>query len=261
MNVDRSVAQIGDELYALPPAAFIGARDSYVARARSDADAAAARQLAALKRPTVVGFLVNLLALRRPEALDRFLALAERMRSATGAAQMRELSAERRREIDALLAVVTELTTEAGATAPTRTQLAEVESTLSAALVDDVAAELVRSGRVLKGLSYGGFGQLAGPEERAAEARESRREPERAPHPDEAHRAAQARVDAAREALDDARRDESRLADEAEDLAAEIKRLKEHLDAVTREARAARQARLAAERDLTSAERRLARVT
>src|SRR5262245_13145930 len=220
--MDRSVAQIGDELYALPPAAFTASRDGYATRARTEGDASTARQLAALKRPTAVGFLVNLLALRKPQALEGFLALAARMRGATDAAVVRELSTDRRREIEMLLRLATELAIEAGAPAPTRTQLSEVESTLSAALVDDAAAALVRSGRVLKGLSYGGFGQLAGPEGPAGA--ELAPPPSAAPQADQVHRAARARIDVARAALEAARAEESRLAAQADGLTSEIER-------------------------------------
>jgi hypothetical protein len=250
--MDRSVAQISDELYALPPAAFTAARDSYVAQLRGEGNSAAAKQLSALKRPTVVGYLVNLLALRRADALERLLSLAGRR--ATDGVAVRELSTERRREMQALLTLSVELASRAGAPAPTRNQLAEVESTLSAALVDEQTAALVRSGRVLKGLAYGGFGSFDGPE--PSEPAATRAEPQ--PAADQV-RVAQDRLDVAERAAADARTLEQAATQRVEDLTTEIERLKEQLDTANRQARTARQSRLEAERELASAQRRAAR--
>src|SRR3954467_6144705 len=81
----RTVAHVGDELYALPPPAFTAARDEAVAQARTDGDAELARAVAGFKRPTVPAWLVNLVVLRHPEVLDELLALGERTRAAQGA--------------------------------------------------------------------------------------------------------------------------------------------------------------------------------
>jgi hypothetical protein len=258
-------------LYVLPPQAFTAARDAAVATAREEGDTAAAKELAALKRPTVVGHLVNLLALRRPDALERLLSLSGRMAGAqTDGATLRELAATRRQEIDALLTLASRLATEAGSTAPTRTQLAEVESTLSAALVDEATAALVRSGRVLKGLSYGGFGPFGpgatAPAPAPVAVDPGRPGPAGAGEPDaataaQARHAAQDRYDVAEQTLADAKTTESTLIDRAGQLGTEIDRLKEQLEQVNRDARAARQARLTAEREVASARRRLDRLT
>jgi hypothetical protein len=56
------LTEIADELYAQPPNAFTAARDEAVARARAAGDRATATQLAALKRPTVGAWLVNVVA-------------------------------------------------------------------------------------------------------------------------------------------------------------------------------------------------------
>lgn len=251
--MDRSVAQISDELYALPPQAFTAARDTYVAQARVEGDIAAAKQLAALKRPTIVGYLVNLLALRRADALERLLSLAGRQ--PTDGAAVRELSAQRRQEMQSLLRLSVELAGQSGVSAPTSNQLAEVESTLSAALVDERAAALVRSGRVLKALSYGGFGSWEPP---TAGGATTALTPAPAPPAVDAQQA-QDRLDTAERAAADARTMEQAANDRVDELMAEIEGLKQQLDAANREARTARQARLNAERELASAQRRAAR--
>jgi hypothetical protein len=156
------LTEIADELYAQPPSAFTGARDEAVALARNAGDRPLATQLASLKRPTVGAWLVNAVALRQPEVLNQLFEAADAIRGAKGAAELRELSQRRRKGIDAVLAAATAEAARAGSPAPTRQQLAEAESTLTAAMADPETAEVVRAGRVLRALSYGGFGGLGG---------------------------------------------------------------------------------------------------
>ena len=66
----ESTKTIGDELYALPPAGFTAARYDRVQRAKLAGDRATADQVAALKRPTVPAWLVNLLVLPFGTALS-----------------------------------------------------------------------------------------------------------------------------------------------------------------------------------------------
>ncbi|MER8041189.1 hypothetical protein ABTY14_39725, partial [Streptomyces hydrogenans] len=76
------VEQVTDELYALRPSEFTAARDAYVAEARRAKDRAAARAIAALRRPPLAVWAANLLARERPEEADRFLAVGEALREA-----------------------------------------------------------------------------------------------------------------------------------------------------------------------------------
>lgn len=266
------LAQIADELYSLPPNVFTAARDERVAQARNAGDRVLATQLAALKRPTVGAWLVNLVALRRPEAVQRLLAAAEAIRAATGAAELRELSQRRRQEIDAVLAAARELAANAGAPPPTSQQLAEAESTLTAAMADAQAAVVVSSGRVLKALSYGGFGGLGdlGGEvvPAAAPPPPSRTRSERSARDDElvaaraaARASAGARVAEADRALAAAETAEQAAVRSTQEIAGKIDALQQRLEEAERASRAARQARQAAERDLASAKRRLDRTS
>jgi chromosome segregation ATPase len=70
---------------------------------------------------------------------------------------------------------------------------------------------------------------------------------------------AQDRLDTAERAAADARTMEQAANDRVDELMAEIEGLKQQLDAANRVARTARQARLNAERELASAQRRAAR--
>jgi len=277
-----------DTLYALPPKAFTAARDELVAAARNAGDRALATELGALKRPTVGAWLVNLVALRRPDAVESLVSLGQSIRDAQGvvsAAELRELSTRRRAELDAALALVRRLATDAGETA-TPAQLSEAEGTLAAAMADPEAAEQVRAGRLLKSLTYSGFGGAtfggsatatgaarpsaarparpdAARSARAAPAAADAEAAEAAARAEVAARldAAQRQVDSATAALDEATEAEQDLRRQSEDLSNQIAALSEQLERVNREVRTARQARLAAERDLAAAERRLARVS
>ncbi len=276
----RSVRDIGDELYALPPSAFTAARDRYVADAREHGERATATELAAMKRPTQAAWLVDLVALRRPDVIDELIGLGEQIRTAQGSvppAQLRDLSARRRRELDTALGLCSSLAIEAGEDEPTRQQLGDAEATLAAAMADEQAAGLVRSGRVLKPLVYTGFGDgfgataptrsgatpLAARPSPAREVRTAGRTPADDAVRDrelaERKAAAEANVFSAAQALDAARVTERAANDEIARLTGEIARLRGLVEAAQLEARAARQARIAAERQHESAERRLRR--
>ena len=261
----RPVQEIGDELYALPPQTFTATRDGYVAEAKKSGDRAAAAQLAAMKRPSVAAWLVNLVALRRPDSLAQLIELGETIRDAQGSVtptQLRDLSAQRRKQIDAITTLAQSLAASLGESAPSKQHLAEVESTLTAAMADEEAARPVRAGRVLKALSYSGFGAGSGAGSAvglpaAAGTRPGAAAPPSVVDEESRHAAATARLDEARRVLTDATTAERDANDRADRLVAEIAHLRERLDTAQHEARAARQSRLAAERDLASAERRL----
>lgn len=149
-----SVEEVADALYALPPEAFTAART-----AAAKADRTNAKQISALRKPTVGAWLVNTLARSAPDLLDELLALGpalfEAQRSGNGA-QLRDLGGQRRQ----LVGAVTDNAFAAADRAPTAAARAEVESTLEAALADPVTADAVRSGRLVRPLSYAGFGDV-----------------------------------------------------------------------------------------------------
>ncbi|WP_229399810.1 hypothetical protein [Micromonospora okii] len=155
-------------LYSEPPDRFVATRDAAVADARRAGDPAAAREIARLRRPTVAAWLVNLLALRRPELVADLTSLAEALRTAQRdlrGPRLRELSAQRRAVVAALVAEARRLAGEVeGAPPPGKLPLAEVEATLNAALSDADVAERVRAGRLLRATSYAGFGEVPRPQ-------------------------------------------------------------------------------------------------
>jgi hypothetical protein len=156
-----------ERLYAAPPEGFVAARAAAVAAARQAGDRDTAKRFGALKKPTVAAWLVNLLALRRPELLDELVELAAALRSAQRnlkGDQLRELSTERRRAVSALVAEARRLAVEADPSVSAgKLPLAEVENTLTAALADTDIAEQIRSGRLIRAVSYAGFGEVPRP--------------------------------------------------------------------------------------------------
>ncbi|WP_433688174.1 hypothetical protein ACQP0I_05685 [Micromonospora carbonacea] len=267
-------------LYTEPPEAFVATRDAAVAEARRAGDPATAREIARLRRPTVAAWLVNLLALRRPELVADLTQLAEALRAAQRdlrGPRLRELSGQRRAAVAALVAEARRLAADAGQPAG-KLPLGEVEATLNAALSDAEVAGQVRSGRLLRAASYAGFGEVprpqlrlvtggeeppptgptAGPGRRAADRRTGRaertgradhadRKAGRADHADQAAREAD---HAAREADHAARED-----DRAGRAARKAGRAGRDAARATREAERAERARQrrALERELTRA--------
>jgi hypothetical protein len=142
------------ELYQADPDEFMSRRQELVARAREAGEAAAARQIGALRKPTRSAWVVNRLVRTDPEVTARLAELAAELRDAgqsTDGGRIRELSAARARLVD-------ELTRQAldGLPAPPAAVREEVTATLDAALADpEVAASL---GTLARAAHYAGFG-------------------------------------------------------------------------------------------------------
>ncbi|GAB3946071.1 hypothetical protein GCM10027614_38940 [Micromonospora vulcania] len=162
------LTELVQQLYRNPPDRFVAARDAAVAEARRAGDPTTARQLARLRRPTVAAWLVNLLAIQRPELVADLVQLADALRAAQRelrGPRLRELSAQRRAVVGALVAEVRKLAAaEPDAPSAGKLPLAEVEATLNAALSDVEVAEQVRAGRLLRAASYAGFGEVPRPQ-------------------------------------------------------------------------------------------------
>ncbi|MCW2600698.1 MAG: transposase [Frankiales bacterium] len=136
------------DLYALPPEEFTAARD---AAAKTD------KTLKALRKPTVSAWLVNTLVRRDSRLLDELLALgsslAEAQRQGRGDA-LRELGQQRRQLVSAVARRALDL----GEREVSATVRGELEATLEAAVADPASAEAVRTGRLVRPLSFAGFG-------------------------------------------------------------------------------------------------------
>ncbi|MEU1589001.1 hypothetical protein [Micromonospora sp. NPDC005710] len=204
-------AELVQQLYRTPPDRFVAARDAAVAEARRAGDPTTARQLARLRRPTVAAWLVNLLAIRRPELVADLVQLADALRVAQRelrGPRLRELSAQRRAVVGALVAEVRKLAAaEQDAPPASRLPLAEVEATLNAAFSDVEVAEQVRAGRLLRAASYAGFGEVPRPQLRLVTGEDEDREaerPARQPGPQRGRPEAAPRTDRAAERAEQA---------------------------------------------------------
>jgi hypothetical protein len=157
-----SLSEAADELYSLLPADFTGARDTRARAAKAAGDGDAAEQIKKLAKPTVSAWLVNQLmrdaADQMRQLFDLGQALQDAQRELDGD-RMRELSAQRRQVIGALVPEATRIATQAGQPASAAV-FTEVRATLEATLADPAAVEAVRSGRLTKGLAYAGLGEV-----------------------------------------------------------------------------------------------------
>jgi len=163
VNLDDVVTQ----LYALPPEEFTAARTEAAAAAKTAGDRDLAKQIGALRRPTVGAWLVNLLAHQRPDLIGDLLALGDALRGAQRnlrGGELRELSAQRRTMVTALAREARALAVAAGRGVRAALPLDEVQNTLTAALADSDVAEEVRLGRLVKPVEYAGFGEQPRPQ-------------------------------------------------------------------------------------------------
>lgn len=146
-----------DELYRLPPEEFTAARDAAAKAVKDAGDTEVAKELKALRKPSVAAWLVNVLVAEQPDLVEQLLVLGPALAEAQAKGQgdeLRALGAQRRDLVDAVVAQAVELAGRS-TTAAVRD---EVASTLETALADQEAAEAVRSGRLVRALSYAGFG-------------------------------------------------------------------------------------------------------
>ena len=145
------------DLYALPPEEFTAARDAEVRAARGAGEREQAKALAALRRPTASAHAVNALARAEPELLAQLLELGQQLAQAQAAGQgeaLRSLGEQRRALVEA---VADRAAAAAGRALPPAVRV-EVVATLEAALADPASGQAVRTGRLVRPLSYAGFG-------------------------------------------------------------------------------------------------------
>jgi hypothetical protein len=157
-----SLSAAADELYGADPAGFVARRTELVKQARTAGDKALSGQIAALRRPTVAAWYMNLLARAGSTELDDLIDLGARMRRAQGELDMARVTslAPRRRELEhAVQRRLDMLLATQGITA-SPASWAEVGHTLTAVAADASAAAAVRSGCLARSLVYAGFGEV-----------------------------------------------------------------------------------------------------
>lgn len=153
------LTRIADQLYAVPADAFTESRN---AAARDCGDKALAAQVKKLKKPSVAAWAVNLLVRRESDQIDTVLELAESLRAAAEALdgdELRALTRQRRQLTNALATTARSLAREAGIRL-TEPVVEQVEGVLNAAMLDPVAAEVIRTGRVVTAFTSTGLSEL-----------------------------------------------------------------------------------------------------
>ncbi len=156
---DRAAAAV-EELYAADPQSFTERRTELAAAARDAGDRAAAKSIAALRRPTRAAWVVNLLARTDPSGPAKLAELGAALRAAQEAGhgpRLRELSAARGALVDALTNQALSL---AGVTDPAPALRLEVSQTLTAALADPGVAADFAAGTLTRAVQWSGFGVL-----------------------------------------------------------------------------------------------------
>ncbi len=164
MDVEAGI----ERLYGLPPEEFVAARDELARQLRKDGDAAAAKRVAGLRRPTVVAWAVNQAARRRPELVTDLVEAGERLRQAQRRAlsglrggALRTAGSERRRAVERLLAEATSVLEESGRSPEAHRDA--IAATLQSASSTEAAAAAVRAGTLDRELAApSGFGEVAG---------------------------------------------------------------------------------------------------
>jgi hypothetical protein len=253
------LAEVAARLYDLTPEEFTAARNEAVAAARKAGDRELAKDIAALRRPTVGAWMVNLLAHRRPDLIGELLELGAALRAAQRNLRgddLRELSTNRRAMISALARESRALAVAAGRDSATL-PVPEVESTLTAALADDDVAELVRLGQLSRPVEYAGFGEQPRPQLRLVHGGAGDAPAKEQPaEPTTAERKAAQREQAAREAAQrEAAHAEREVAQERALARQRAAEQRQRQQAAHRELLAARTALATAEAKRTEAER------
>lgn len=250
------IDRIADELYALPPAGFVAARDEAARRALDRGDKALAKQVSALRKPTLSAWALNQLARQHAPEYAQAVALGEQLRAAQESLKggvLRELSAKRRVVVGALVRLTEDLARDAGTPlGPDAVQ--QVRTTLTSALADAVLAARIRAGRLVKPVEQSGFGPLSetavptpaprtpASRDDLAPRREKKRERELAKARDEITAAKKGARDADK-ALAEAEAELTAREERAEELKAKLRRAQQAAhEAATRVERARRKA-------------------
>ena len=156
---------VSDELYGMPPNEFTAHRDTAARAARADGDKALATAIAALRKPTVSAWLMNLLVRDDASLAPQLSALAEGMRAAEASLDgeaMRDLNRQRRQLVASLVSRARRLAAPAGQRVGDAV-VQELDRTLMAALADPRVTAEVLSGRLTGPREYVGFGAATAP--------------------------------------------------------------------------------------------------
>lgn len=151
-----------EQLYSAAPAQFTALRGELVKQARTAGEKQLAASVGRLRKPTVAAWALNHFVRTHPEGLDELRSFAALMREAQrtlNADQLRALGRERSDRVEQASAAVAALADEQGHPLGAAVQQ-EVRDTLVAVIADEAAEASVRSGALVRALSYSGFGEV-----------------------------------------------------------------------------------------------------
>lgn len=156
---DAGVLAVAGPLYALPPGDFTAARDQAARAADDKATAAAVKRL---RKPSVAAWAVNLLVRREAEQIDQVLTLAASLRDAAAAMDGDELRAltRQRRQLTSALATSARALAREHEVRLSGEAVERVEEVLNAAMLDQVAADAVRTGLLVTTFRATGVGEV-----------------------------------------------------------------------------------------------------
>ncbi|MEO5983251.1 MAG: hypothetical protein ABIQ13_13150 [Pedococcus sp.] len=161
-DTSAHLAQALRAVYGASPTDFMAVRKELAGAARADGDAAGAKAIGALRKPSMAAWAVNLLAREAPELVEELVELGGRMRGAQArldTATLTSLRPDRDRVVAEVVAAAAALVADAGRTLSASGQ-DDVRGTVIAALADEQASTAVTSGQLTRALSYSGFGEV-----------------------------------------------------------------------------------------------------
>jgi hypothetical protein len=170
---ERQVEQEIRGLFGVPLEEFIAARKALEDRLKREGATELAARVKSARKPSLAAWAVNQLSQTRSKDIESLIRTGEDLRDAqrrtlagAGAASLQEVSAKRRKQIDALLQEGRKVLEGAGHSA-TRSQLDQIKNTLIAAATDDTVREQLRQGTLEKeappSSDFGGFAEMAEP--------------------------------------------------------------------------------------------------
>ncbi|QCC78656.1 hypothetical protein E2C04_06790 [Nocardioides daphniae] len=146
-----------DDLYALAVTDFTRSRDARAAELKTEDKELAAR-VKALRKPTVAAWAVNVFVRREAEQVEQLLDLGAALRDAQSALdgdELRALSRQRRQVTAAMASRARAVAADEGQRL-TQSVVDQVETTFTAALLDEGAAAAVRSGLLVQAIAVTG---------------------------------------------------------------------------------------------------------
>ncbi|TQM90725.1 hypothetical protein FB476_3107 [Ornithinimicrobium humiphilum] len=158
-SADEALARAVDAVYAVEPTDFVATRKEWVTRLRSEGLREVAKEVAALRKPSVAAAAVNKLVRADDPVVERLRDVGARMRHAQSTLDAKALAALREDRDAVLTAWVAAAREHAGGSLTAAVE-SEVRDTAVAALADADATEVVTSGTLTRALSYSGFGEV-----------------------------------------------------------------------------------------------------